>query len=230
VITGFTNNTTYTVVVRAINTNGVGKSSVSVSATPVVPFRWVATAGSNIELLNDDLTARQKFGRQNSVLSTRVIGTNQTVMYSVEITGESGQHNGVVVGFGTTSTNVSEGNGQFGNYIGNDSNSFGLAGDGVMYYGGSSQSSGLPSFGTAGDIIDVAIYEGHGWWVRVNGGNWNNNSSANPATNTGGLIGGVLSLSGLYPGVTPFGYNAEGAITIHTTSTYTIPTGYTFLK
>jgi hypothetical protein len=225
-----TNNTAYTVVVRAINANGVGKSSTSVSATPVVPFLWVATAGSNIELLNDGLTARQKFGRQNSVLSTRIITANQTVMYSVEITGESGQHNGVVVGFGTTSTNVSEGNGQFGNYIGNDSYSFGLAGDGVMYYNGSSQSSGLPMFGMIGDIIDVAIYEGHGWWVRVNGGYWNNNPSANPATNTGGLIGGVLALSSLYPGVTPFGFNVEGAITIRTTSTYAIPSGYTLLK
>lgn len=229
-ISGLTNDTQYNVIVRAINANGVGKWSASVSSTPVVPFRWVATAGSNIEITNGGLSARQKFGRQNSVLSTRTIGTNQTVMYSVEITAASGNYSGVVIGFGTTSTNVSEGNGQFGNYIGNDAYSFGLAGDGVMYYGGSSQSTGLPTFGALGDIIDIAIYEGHGWWARVNGGYWNNNSSANPATNTGGLIGGVLSLVNLYPGATPFGLNTEGEITIHTTSTYSIPTGYTLLK
>lgn len=39
-----------------------------------------------------------------------------------------------------------------------------------------------------GDLIDVAFDATNKViWVRVNGGNWNNNGAANPATNTGGI-------------------------------------------
>jgi hypothetical protein len=77
---------------------------------------------------------------------------------------------------------------------------------------------------TEGDIVDIAISHGQGWFIRVNGGYWNNNPSANPTTLTG-----YLSMSGLtnfYPALCP-GY--EGTMTIQNNATYGVPEGYTLL-
>jgi hypothetical protein len=77
---------------------------------------------------------------------------------------------------------------------------------------------------TTDDIIDIAISHGQGWFIRVNGGYWNNNPTADPIT-----LAGYLAMNGLtnyYPVLCP-GY--EGTMTIQNTATYGVPSGYTLL-
>jgi hypothetical protein len=77
---------------------------------------------------------------------------------------------------------------------------------------------------TTDDIIDIAISHGQGWFIRVNGGYWNNNPTADPIT-----LSGYLPMNGqlnYYPVLCP-GY--EGTMTIQNISTYGVPSGYTLL-
>jgi hypothetical protein len=110
----------------------------------------------------------------------------------------------------------------YGGYPGNDNKSIGFNAIGDYYFNGIG-SEGYPTW-TDGDIIDIAISHGQYWWIRVNGGNWNNNPSANPATNTGGaLMNGVTNF---YPALCP-GY--EGTMEILNIPKYGYPSGYNFL-
>ena len=108
-------------------------------------------------------------------------------------------------------------------YPGNDNQSMGYCSDGTFIYNKNIELGGLQTWGD-GDIIDIVINNlDYSIWVRVNGGDWNNNPSANPETNTGAIeiIGGPF-----YPVLCP-GY--EGTMTIQNTATYGIPSGYILL-
>jgi hypothetical protein len=111
----------------------------------------------------------------------------------------------------------------YGGYPGNDGYSMGYGSDGNFWYNGSIQTGGLQTWGNS-DVIDIAIDNNvNAIWVRVNGGYWNNNDGADPASNTGGIeiINGPF-----YPAICP-GY--EGTMTIEYIATYGVPTGYTLL-
>ena len=74
----------------------------------------------------------------------------------------------------------------------------------------------------------MALHDGVGWWIRVNGGLWNNNPAADPATDAGGLS--VQGLTALFPAANPAGGGrADGALLLLETSSYTVPSGYTFI-
>jgi len=76
-------------------------------------------------------------------------------------------------------------------YLGADTNGIGyIPKIGAVYYNGSAVATIQTA--TAGQIVDEAVDLGAGliWW-RVNGGYWNNSSTANPATGTGGIALGV---------------------------------------
>jgi len=192
-------------------------------------------SGDSLQITESGLGLNQIQGKQNSGIASQLIATNQKVMYTVEITKESGEpnHSGVVVGWGMSTMNYGKqdsGAGQFGNYPGNDVSSFGAAGDGTVYYNGISQLSSpstLTAYGLVGDVIDMALHDGVGWWVRVNGSNWNNDSNADPETDTNGLS--VQGLTNLYPVGCPFGFNTNGTLHLIQQSTLSIPSGYTFL-
>lgn len=66
-------------------------------------------------------------------------------------------------------------------------------------------------------------------WFRINGGNWNNSGTANPATNTGGI-----DISTLFPSNAPFAVvTKNGSVPSCTTNfgasafTQTVPSGFT---
>ena len=179
--------------------------------------------GTDIVLSNNNQTAYQQFGYQQSVLGTVPIGVTDKVMFSVlvSLAAPPTLPNSHFIGIGYQFMNY-QGN-PYGGYPGNDGNSMGYGSDGNIWYNGSIYLGGLQTW-TTGDIIDIIINNDVStMWVRVNGGYWNNSLSDNPETNAGGLeiIGGPF-----YPALCPA---YEGTMTIQNTSTYVIPNGYTFL-
>jgi hypothetical protein len=173
-------------------------------------------------VLTTNQTASQIFGYQQSVLGETIISGTNKVMFSVlcnlsEPQTLIGSH---VIGVGTTSMNYSS---QYGAYPGNDIYSVGFTDDGNYYYNGSVVSSGLPTW-TDGDIIDIVISHGQYWWIRVNGGDWNNNPSANPTTLSNGLT--MNGVTNFYPVLCP---SYQGTMTVLNYPRYGTPSDYNFL-
>jgi hypothetical protein len=142
--------------------------------------------GVDINLSNNNQTASQQFGYQMSVLTNTFTDNNDKVMFSVLSTSSEPLTlpQSRFIGVGKTTMNY-QGN-PYGGYPGNDTQSIGFNAIGEYYYNGSVVQSGLPTW-TSGDTVDIAISHGQYWWIRVNGGNWNSNPAANPATLNGGL-------------------------------------------
>jgi hypothetical protein len=178
--------------------------------------------GTDIALSNNNQTANQIFSYAQTVLGQTLISGTDKVMFSVQYTSTDASvgDGGHFIGVGLTGMNYS---GPFNGYPGNDTNSIGFSDSGSYYYNGSSVQSGLPTW-TTGDIIDIAISHGQGWFIRVNGGDWNNNPSANPTT-----LNGYLSMNGLtnfYPALCPYIYGTMGILNY---PKYGVPTDYNFL-
>lgn len=178
---------------------------------------------TDIALSNNNQTATEIFSYQQSVLGETPITTSDKVMFSVQFNstniGVGG--GGRFIGIGKLDMNYE---GPFNGYPGNDSVSYGFSDDGKFYYEGSILESGLPTWNHEGDIIDIVLNNIDGYlWVRVNGGDWNNNLTGDPSTNSGGIIinGGTF-----YPVLCPYIY---GSMTIQNYSTFGTPNGYLFL-
>ena len=179
--------------------------------------------GTDVVLYNNNQTAAQIFGYQQSVLGVDPIGATDKVMFSVLCTLAEPEvvPDSHVIGVGYTTMNYS-GN-PYGGFPGNDNQSMGYGSSGVIWFNGGVYQGGLQTWGN-NDIIDIVVDNNtNGLWVRVNGGNWNNNPSANPATGSNGIetIGGPF-----YPVLCP-GY--EGTMIIQNYPKYGIPSGYNFL-
>jgi hypothetical protein len=178
---------------------------------------------TDIALSNNNQTATQVFSYQQSVLGSTVIQGTDKVMFSVKFTSTQSS-TGVgtrFIGVGRPSMNY-QGN-PFGGYPGNDMESRGFSDDGQLYSNGSG-TTGYPLWGS-GDIIDIAVsHSDHLWWIRVNGGNWNNNASANPKTLSGGAS--LPGLSEFRPVLCPSIY---GKMEVLNTPKYGYPDGFNFL-
>lgn len=179
--------------------------------------------GVNINLSDNNQTAFQQFGYQMSVLTNTFIDNNDKVMYSIFSTSLEPLTlpQSRFIGVGNRTMNYQ--GSPYGGYPGNDTNSIGFNAVGDYYYNGSVVQSGLPTW-TQGDVIDIAISHGQYWWIRVNGGDWNNNPLGDPATLTGGLT--MNGLTNYYPALCP-GY--EGTMVILNNATYGVPVGFTLL-
>jgi hypothetical protein len=177
--------------------------------------------GTDIALSNNNQTASQIFSYSQTVLGETIISGSNKVMFSVKYTSTNPSVGvgGHFIGVGLTTMNYS---GPFNGYPGNDTNSIGFSDDGQYYFNGVG-TNGYPTW-TDGDIIDIAIAHGQYWWIRVNGGVWNNNPSANPATNTGGAL--MNGLTNFYPALCPYIY---GTMEVLNNPTYGYPSGYNFL-
>jgi hypothetical protein len=178
--------------------------------------------GIDIALSDNNQTASQIFSYSQTVLGETIISGSNKVMFSVlyTSTNPSVGVGGHYIGVGLTNMNYS---GPFDGYPGNDIYSIGFSDDGNYYFDGSSVVSGLPTW-TDGDIIDIAILSGLYWWVRVNGGNWNNNPSANPTTVDYGLpLNGIVNA---YPALCPYIY---GTMKVLNYPAYNVPPTYNFL-
>ena len=178
--------------------------------------------GTDIALSNNNQTASQIFSYSQTILGETIISGTNKVMFSVQYTSTqpSVGVGGHFIGVGLTSMNYS---GPFNGYPGNDTNSIGFSDDGNYYFNGSSVQSGLPTW-TDGDTIDIAISSGQGWFIRVNGGYWNNNPAANPVTLTGYLP--LNGLTNFYPALCPYIY---GTMEVLNYPKYGVPSDYNFL-
>ena len=180
---------------------------------------------TDISLSNDNQTATQVFSYQQSVLGETPIGPTDKVMFSVQFnsTNPSVGVGGHFIGIGLTSMNYS---GPFNGYPGNAETSSGFSDDGKLYYNDGVSNSGLPTW-TSGDIIDIVVDGTLGsWYIRVNGGYWNNSSSADPVTNNGGVSFYVSIYYYLFPVLCPYIY---GSMIIQNYPIFDVPAGYLFL-
>ena len=148
------------------------------------------------------------------------VGQKKMVSFSLDGDDESNPAN-YWIGVGTTATDLN-------NNLGNDNNSYGFNNLGDLYYGGGSIETGYPTFGTVGDIIDVAIHGGNLMWYRINGGAWNGNNSADPSTGAYGIdISGLQTT--VYPALSILGDQGPSLFSVFDNSPYAIPNGYTLI-
>lgn len=178
--------------------------------------------GVGITLINGNQTASQTSDENYvSVLGTRAIESSDRVMFSVWVA-QYLISSDPIIGIGTRSM-IYNGS-PADSFPGNDGQSMGYRGsDGTMFYNGSVYASDLPTFGDD-DVIDFVIDNNtNSMWVRVNGGLWNNNPSADPETGSNSIeiIGGTF-----YPVLCPGG---GGRLTIQNTAVYGTPNNFEFL-
>jgi len=138
---------------------------------------------SSITLSNGNLTGTTNGGgpTQQSGLATTILKPNVLTgkWYWEGVLG--GSNAAVLLGFGNAAANLST-------YCGYDTNSVGVIQTGYSYYNnvnfaGPAQSWGIPSSNSIGFALDLVNKK---FWTIVNAGYWNNDTSANPDTNTGG--------------------------------------------
>lgn len=121
-------------------------------------------------------------------------------------------------------------------WIGSDTVSVGCYTDGNCYSNGSIVSGGGGICAcTTGATMCFAVIGGSKLWVRVNGGNWNNDviANQNPATNTGGVSISALGFTGdTYPAMNTLnidGVQPVGKLTGNfgaTALAFTAPSGF----
>ena len=176
---------------------------------------------------NDGLSVSQQFGYRQAALATRVVATGERVLYSIQ-PAQIGPAQTMTVGWGTSTMHYNGTGDAYSGYPGTDDQSVGVDFYGSSFYNSTAQVTQLPLYSTVGDVVDMALHDGVGWWIRVNGGLWNNDPTADPATDAGGLS--VQGLTALFPAANPAGGGrADGALLLLETSTYTVPSGYTFI-
>jgi hypothetical protein len=145
-------------------------------------------------------------------------------MFSVTLATWSGTLNFTGIGVANHSLDL-------GNYTGSDTNSVGFYDNGEVWGEGSLISSSVPSFQTAGAVLDVAVDRiNDKVYLRVNGGNWNNDPTADPSTATGGID--ISYIAGtVYPAISPWrSASAADQLVINTQAQYAVPQGFQFVN
>jgi hypothetical protein len=149
-------------------------------------------------------------------------GQKRMITFGLDFDDETSNPN-YTLGFGTTGTNLE-------NFLGVDTNSIGITNEGNVLYNNDLINipifSGLPTFGNVGDIIDIAINGNTYMWYRVNGGDWNGDNTADPATNSGGLLMDSFSGSTLHPAIALGGFSGPSVFSVYQTSVYGLPSGF----
>ena len=177
---------------------------------------------TDVVLSNNNQTATQTFAYVQSVLGANTpISFGVPTMFSVQYssTGNT-QLQGRLIGVGTNAMNYI---GPFDGYPGNDNKSFGFSADGKALFAGSQVSSSLTPW-VNGSVIDIALGNAK-IWIRVNGGDWNNNPAENPDPGTGGFDISSIdnALAVLCPGIN------ECTMTVMNAPKFDVPSGYNFL-
>ena len=195
-------------------------------------MRWDSTYLAGDAVIDNNSTSYYDVAPGSfSIISTTAIPSSGTYMYTVRMDYNSDAMVPDVGGY------VGVGNRNFNptTNIGADANSFGFSDDGAALFNGSAIDSGpiWPQFNVnSSKIIDIVVKDHTYIWIRVDGGDWNNNSTSNLADGTGSInfndIG--FTVTELYPMVTVAGDMGPTQFDILSTSPYGVPSGVTFLN
>lgn len=183
-----------------------------------------AAKGAAIVLSNGNQTATQATSDVQSVLGdvTPIIA-NQSTMFTVRYNSTgSTSLDSRVIGVGQSTMNYAGP----GGYPGNDPRGVGFSADGQYFFSGSVLGSDLVNW-VDGDIIDIAFTPGVApgkIWIRVNGGDWNNDPGQNPTNpGTGFSLQGLVNL---FPVLCPGG--SQSTMTVLKYPPFGVPDGYNF--
>lgn len=157
-----------------------------------------------------------------SALGNRSIGAGEKKLISYYIDADAEQQSPYNYAIGIGNTNL-----LLNDALGNDGNGIGINNLGEVWYNNILQNSGYPFYGTVGDIIDLAVYEGHSMWYRINGGPWNGDQVADPATNTNGISISELSGTTIYPAISIYGGQGPSQFSVLPSTIFGLPSGYT---
>lgn len=175
---------------------------------------------------NTTVTALSTMSGEPSLLGTLAIQDNEKKVFSTYIDVGPAQADFLGIGIARANIDLSDYPG------GTNGQSIGLYDDGVVY-GENLYAGSLPFFG-AGDTVDIAVDRVNDLlWIRVNGGDWNEDPGNDPATATGNAISltNFSNSDPIYPVYGPYyaGGNAD-QMSIVQTSPYALPSGFTMLE
>jgi hypothetical protein len=184
------------------------------------------SSGTDIALTNNQLTlspTQTFFGGQ--ARSTSAHSTGKWMVEFSNVLWQDASGTWTILGGGNSSWS-STGT----DTLGNEANSFGFRMDGSVFVAGVQTPGGFAGFGTPVSPIatfDLCIdLDNRMIWGRQNGGNWNNDPAADPATNIGGFS--IAAVTGdIYAAASSV--NAGDTITANfgaTGFTYAIPAGF----
>ena len=185
-------------------------------------FNPLYNADGALYFSNNDETVVDTGPGEYSTLTTYNLKKNIKVMVSYTLTYFTDPVSWI--GLGTETIYPYDG-------LGYDTTSIGIRSDGVVRYDNNEVATGFPNFVNAGDVIDFCIDTVNDvFYMRVNGGDWNNDPTVNPATDTGGFFwGGATQFETGYPALAVGGFRGESVFTINQTPAYAIPNGFTFI-
>lgn len=165
--------------------------------TGIVPVRlsagttWnSADKSSNLTLSADKLTYTDG---ANSYAGVRtLVSLSGKMAWELTLTSISNP-SGVTIGIGNATASLTS-------FLGSDSNSVGINGGGITFGPAVATVASWVSGDTLGMAVDVPHMTM--WWRTIHSGtpgNWNNDASANPATNTNGVDISGLNAGPYYP-------------------------------
>ena len=186
-------------------------------STPVKMYLSPNNVGTGNTLSNNNLTVTST-GFSAVMAESRIFGK---VMFSVQI--DQAVYSSYI-GFGKSDMNINS-------YVGSpDGKSVGFGSSGNVFFQGSIIHTSLPSWGTVGDVIDIAIDNSvPEFWVRVNGGDWNGNSASDPGEGGGGLSI-PMSVTDIYPAITVYQAPPNEAQATLVTSPFGLPSFYNYME
>ena len=179
---------------------------------------------ANLTLSGGNLTGTQSagFNQNNTGLSTTVLPPGKWYWEQVATFGGSTtNYVGIAVPGWPGVSPAANG------YLGSDYSSFGYNPNGSWYVN-SNSTGGFQTY-ASGNNVGVAVDTVAGLiWFRINGGNWNNSSSNNPATGVGGIaLQYYLVGSAICPCVGTYASGDTGTINLGGSGfTYTAPSGF----
>jgi len=164
----------------AVTAAGTQVASFVVPTSPTAALSMTNKNGHIVLSGNNLIATANSGGTSDSAgQGAMAVTTGQKRYWEVKATGKASGTSGIGVGIANSSETFGD-----GNYVGQTVNEVGYYPSGAIVYNNAVAST-YASWGL-NDVLCFALDAGNKWWVRVNGGSWNNNSSDNPATNTGG--------------------------------------------
>ncbi len=171
------------------------RGPVALTVAVVATTTWnPADAGGNT-LSNGNLTVTEN-GGGGVVDGVRSIASASSGKKYWEVHVDSISTTNPEFGIAISSANLSS-------FMGATAGSIGWLADNRVFLGGS-QVATLATWATGNTLSGAVDFGNNRIWFRVNGGNWNNDGAADPATNTNGIDISSMTAGAKFPAVQTF--------------------------